>query len=347
MSIDRSAGAKGRRSAVTQSAVELNELRKVFGVRDPEPGLARAVRELFSAPKHEVVAIADVSFRIEPGERVALVGSEGAGKTTLLKLLSGILYPTSGEVRVSGLVPWKERRSLGYRIGTVFDGSSQLWGDLPVSDTLELLTRVTDPDPSSFARRQSFLVEAFGIGDCLPKLVRGLSASERRRCEVVASLLHSPVIHFLDEPGRGLDASQRAVLREIVRGESEREGRTVLLTSNDRVDLEEICDRVIAIHAGRVVFDGPVEGLRASLMPRKRVNLTTSEPGIDLALPGVTVEERSSDHVAVEVDTRIIPVDVVVKTARSRADVSNLSIEEPSMKDMIREIGKKGNKLSL
>ena len=332
---------------MTEYAVELNELRRVFGVRDPEPGLARAVRELFSAPRHEVVAIADVSFRIEPGERVALVGSEGAGKTTLLKLLSGILYPTSGEVRVSGLVPWKERRSLGYRIGTVFDGSSQLWGDLPVSDTLELLKRVTDQDPGSFARRRSFLVEAFGIGDCLPKLVRELSASERRRCEVVASLLHSPEIHLLDEAGTGLDASQKAILREIVRGESEREGRTVLLTSNDMRDLEEICDRVIAIHAGRVVLDCSVADLRASLAPRKRVELTTSGPGVELALPGVRVEERGRGRVALEVDTRIIPVDVVVKAVRSRADVSDLSVAEPSMKEIVREIEKKGGKLTL
>jgi ABC-2 type transport system ATP-binding protein len=337
----------GRRDAVTESAVELNELRKVFGVRDPEPGLARAVRELFSAPKREVVAIADVSFRIEPGERVALVGTEGAGKTTLLKLLSGILYPTSGSVRVSGLEPWKERRSLGYRIGTVFDGSSRLWGDLPVTDTLGLLTRVTNQDPHSFEQRRSFLVEAFGIGDCLPKLVRQLSASERRRCEVVASLLHSPEIHFLDEPGTGLDTSQKAVLREIVRSESESEGRTVLLTSNDMVDLEEICDRVIAIHAGRVVLDRPIDSLRAGLVPRKRVNLTTSEPGIDLALPGVRVEERSPDHIAIEVDTRITPVEVVVKAARRRAEVSDLRVEESSMKEIVREIHKKASKLSL
>lgn len=239
--------------------IELRGLRKVFGVRDHAPGLGTAVRQLFSSRKREVVAVDDISFRIEKGECVALVGPKGAGKSTILKLLSGILYPTSGEVRVLGHVPWKERRMLGNRIGTVFGRRSQLLAHLPPAETFDLIAKVYDLDVRSFVRHRDALIEAFAIGSCLGKAIHQLSLDERTRCEVVASLLHAPEILFLDEPTIGLDGTERAVIRDLIREDSGREGRTVLLASHDTEGLERICDRVIVMSEGKLLLDQSIE----------------------------------------------------------------------------------------
>ncbi len=319
-------------------AIELVGLRKVFGVKNHSPGLGAAVRQLFSAPKREVVAVDDISFSIERGERVAFVGPNGAGKSTTLKMLSGILYPTAGEIRVLGHVPWKERRALGYRIGTVFGQRSQLWSHLPASDTFELLARVYDLDRSYFEKRRDYLSDIFEIGSYLGKSVRQLSLGERMRCEVVASLLHSPEILFLDEPTVGLDVTARAVIRDLIREESEREGRTVLLTSHDTGDMERVCDRVIVINHGRLLIDQPIEALRSSFIRRKRITVQTAEPSIDISLPGVTVEESSPHRTSLEVDTNVTRVDAVVAETLRQTNVQDLTIEDPSMEEIVQAI---------
>ena len=320
------------------AAVELVALRKVFEVRERAPGLAGAVRGLFSSPRREAVAVDDVSFRIEPGERVAFVGPNGAGKSTTVKVLSGILHPTSGDVRVSGLVPWRERTRLGHRIGTVFGQRTQLWYHLPARDTFELLAHVYDQDPAVARRRRAELVEAFGIGPYLDRPVRQLSLGERMRCELVASLLHDPEILFLDEPTIGLDVSAKAVIRETIREQSERSGRTVLLTSHDTGDMERVCDRVIVIHRGRLLLDQGVAALRSGYIRRKRVTLLTAEPSLDLRLPGVAVQEQSGHRTALEVDTAVTPVESVVQAAMRQSHLRDLTIEDPPMEEIVQRI---------
>jgi ABC-2 type transport system ATP-binding protein len=284
------------------------------------------------------VAVDEISFRVQPGERVAFVGPNGAGKSTTIKILSGILHPTLGDVRVGGLVPWEERQKLGYRIGTVFGQRTQLWYHLPASDTFDLLARVYDVDPQVHSRRRERLVEAFGVGPLLSKPVRQLSLGERMRCEVVASLLHAPEILFLDEPTIGLDVTAKAVIRDLVREESERNGSTVLLTSHDTGDMERVCDRVIVIHHGRLLLDEPVQRLRREYIQRKLLTLHTAEERVALELPGVRVVRQSPHVTELEVDVTLTPVEAVVQAALRAGRLHDLTVEDPPMEEIIREI---------
>ncbi|MDD9945388.1 MAG: ATP-binding cassette domain-containing protein, partial [Myxococcales bacterium] len=232
--------------------IEVEGLSKTFTVRQTASGVLGAVRGLLVSRKHQVRAVSDVSFSIQQGERVAFVGPNGAGKSTTLKMLTGILYPSAGSARVGGMVPWQQRRRLAYRMGAVFGQRSQLWYHLPAHDTFELLCRIYDQDPAEYRRRRGALVEAFAIGPHLHKPVRQLSLGQRMRCEIVASLLHAPEVVFLDEPTIGLDVSAKATIRDLVREQSERDGRTIMLTSHDTGDMERVCERVIVIHEGRL-----------------------------------------------------------------------------------------------
>jgi ABC-2 type transport system ATP-binding protein len=233
-------------------AIELRSVSKSFRVRVRERGRGGIARHLLRSTYREVEAVRDLSFTIEPGERVCFVGPNGAGKSTTIKMLSGILRPTLGEVCVLGCVPWRERHALGYEISTVFGQRSRLWWHLPASDAFDLLARVYDQNGSAYRRRRAELVDAFGIGELITKPVRQLSLGERMRCELVAGLLHEPSILFLDEPTIGLDVVAKVMLRDLVREMSERDGSTVLLASHDTGDMERVCERVLVIHGGRL-----------------------------------------------------------------------------------------------
>src|SRR5262252_888840 len=206
------------------AAVELNELSKSFRVRRARgTGVGARVRDLFRPEQHTVFAVDKLSFSIARGERVAFIGPNGAGKSTTLKMLAGILRPDSGEVRVLGLVPSRQRRQLAFQIGTVFGQRSQLWYQLPPRDTFELLGRVYEIDRREHRRRTDALSSLFALGSLVDTPVRNLSLGERMRCEIVASLLHAPRMLFLDEPTIGLDVSTKAIIRELLWTQSERE----------------------------------------------------------------------------------------------------------------------------
>src|SRR5499427_883860 len=231
------------------AAVELNELSKSFRMRRARNGsVAARVRDLFSRDTQTVSAVDRLSFSIAPGERVAFIGPNGAGKSTTLKMLAGILRPDSGEVRVLGLVPSRQRRQLAFQIGTVFGQRSQLWYQLPPRDTFELLGRVYEIDRREHRRRTDALSSLFALGSLVDTPVRNLSLGERMRCEIVASLLHAPRMLFLDEPTIGLDVSAKALIRELLWTESERDRVTLLLTSHDTGDMERVCTRAIVIN---------------------------------------------------------------------------------------------------
>jgi viologen exporter family transport system ATP-binding protein len=250
-----------------QPAVELDRLSKSFRVRRARrPGIGGRVRDLLRPQTESVAAVDGLSFSIAPGERVAFIGPNGAGKSTTLKVLAGILRPDAGEVRVLGFVPSDERRRLAFHIGTVFGQRSQLWYQLPPRDTFELLGRVYEIDRRQHRRRIEMLTALFELDALVETPVRHLSLGERMRCEIAASLLHSPRLLFLDEPTIGLDVSAKAVIRDLLRTESERERVTLLLTSHDTGDIERVCTRVIVINHGRLLWDGPVAALRSAVI---------------------------------------------------------------------------------
>jgi ABC-2 type transport system ATP-binding protein len=320
-------------------AVELNRLSKAFRVpRARGTGVAARVRDFFSPHTQTVSAVDRLSFSIAPGERVAFIGPNGAGKSTTLKMLAGILRPDSGEVRVLGLVPSRQRRQLAFQIGTVFGQRSQLWYQLPPRDTFELLGRVYEIDRREHRRRIDALSSAFELGSLVDTPVRHLSLGERMRCEIVASLLHSPRMLFLDEPTIGLDVSAKAMIRELLWTESEREGVTLTLTSHDTGDMERVCTRAIVIHRGRLLWDGPIAALRRSYLKGKRVTLWSDVERLELTLPGVRVLSSRSYRTELDIALEITPLGQVVDAALRQAVIRDMAIEDTPLDEVIRAL---------
>jgi ABC-2 type transport system ATP-binding protein len=265
-------------------AVEIHELRKHFRARVRRGAGARArLADLVSPRNQWVTAVDGISLRIEPGERVAFIGPNGAGKSTTLKMLAGIVHPDSGTATVDGLVPWRDRYSLGFRVGTVFGQRSQLWYQLPARATFALLASVYEQPVATRRRRLDALIAAFRLEALLDRPVRQLSLGERMRCEVAASLLHSPRVLFLDEPTIGLDVTAKAIIRDLLFEQSEVEGTTLLLTSHDTGDIEEVCDRVVIIHRGRILLDTTIGEMRRRYLRTRQVTIET-EPPLDAVI---------------------------------------------------------------
>ncbi len=325
------------------AAISVRGLRKTFRARERQDGLRGATRSLFRPSYREIVAVDGIEFDIQPGERVAFVGPNGAGKSTTIKMLSGILQPTAGEVRVLGRTPWKHRSTLGFEIGTVFGQRSQLWYHLPAKDAFDLLARIYELEPRSYRARLEELTEAFDVGDLLSRPVRQLSLGQRMRCEIVASLLHKPRILFLDEPTIGLDVTAKSVIRDLIRDSSRDDGSTLLLTSHDTGDMEQVCDRVIVINEGQLVLDRPVRDLRTQFIRRKIVTLMTAEESIDFDdmtwdASAIKTLERQPYRTVVEIDTTRLAVGDVVQAALAKGRLRDLTVEDPPLEEIVQEI---------
>jgi viologen exporter family transport system ATP-binding protein len=320
-------------------AVDVRALTKSFYARRAREGGFSARVQDFVAPRTQpILAVDRLSLQIRPGERVAFIGPNGAGKSTTLKMLAGILRPDAGHVRVLGLEPSRERQALAFRIGTVFGQRSQLWYQLPPRDTFTLLRCVYDVDRERHRRRVETLTALFGIGRLVDTPVRQLSLGERMRCEIAASLLHEPRLLFLDEPTIGLDVSARATIRELLRAESERDGVTLLLTSHDTGDVEQVCNRVVVINHGRLLWDGTLDELRRSTGASKRVTLWTEAEHLDLRLAGVRVLGSGSFRTELEVQPGAVSLGQVVDAAARQSPVRDLTVEDAPLDAVIRTL---------
>jgi ABC-2 type transport system ATP-binding protein len=320
-------------------AVAVNGLCKSFRVRRARGGgLAPRLYDFVRPLTHTVTAVERLSFSIAPGERVAFIGPNGAGKSTTLKVLTGILQPDAGDVRVLGLEPSRQRRELAFRIGTVFGQRSQLWYQLPPRDTFELLGRVYEIERAEHRRRVDVLTSAFGLGPLLDTPVRQLSLGERMRCEVAASLLHAPRLLFLDEPTIGLDVSAKAIIRELLHSESAGNGVTLLLTSHDTADIERVCERVIVIHRGRLLWDGPIADLRRRYLTTKRITVWSEAERLELCLPGVRVLSTGDYRTELEVALDVAAVGPVIDAAMAQSAVRDLAVEDAPLDAVIRTL---------
>jgi ABC-2 type transport system ATP-binding protein len=318
--------------------ISIQKLNKTYRVREMGSGFKERCSRLLFPKYHEVEAVRDLSFQIERGERVAFVGPNGAGKSTTIKILTGIVSPTKGEVRVAGFVPCEERTKLGFELGAVFGQRSLLWYHLPPSDTYNLLAKVYEIDEQTYRKRRNELVDIFQIQSLLNKPVRQLSLGERMRCEIVASLLHRPKLLLLDEPTIGLDVTAKAIIRDLIKEESITNGTTILLTSHDTGDMERVCDRVLVIHQGELLLDESINSLRSRYIKRKLVTLITAEPAISLAMNGVTVMSVAPHKLVVEVDVSKCAIEKVVAAAIKASPLNDLTVEDPPMEEIIKEI---------
>jgi ABC-2 type transport system ATP-binding protein len=313
------------------TVVEVEGLRKVFKVPERDAGLAAAVRSLVNRKYRYVPAVDGISFTIEPGEVVGFLGPNGAGKTTTLKMLSGLLHPTDGTLRVLGHVPQRRERDYLRRIALVMGNRNQLQWDIPAADSFELnraIYRLPWPD---YRRTRDELVELLDLGELIRKPVRNLSLGERMRVELAASLLHRPELLFLDEPTLGLDVSMQKRLRAFIAAYNRRFGASVLLTSHYMADVEALCQRVIIIHHGRIRYDGPLTALAARFAAYKELRVVLGEPA-ELSRYGEVVD-RDDDQVTLRVPRERTPE----VTARLLAEhtVLDLTVEDPPIEDVI------------
>jgi ABC-2 type transport system ATP-binding protein len=317
---------------VSEHTVHVDGLLKVFDVPEREAGLAAAAKGLVRRKTREVRAVDEISFSIEPGEVVGFLGPNGAGKTTTLKMLSGLLYPSGGEALVLGLVPSKRQREFLSRITLVMGNRNQLQWDLPALDSYELNRAIFRIPREQFTTTRDDLIELLAIGDLVRKPVRQLSLGERMKAEIVGALLHRPQVLFLDEPTIGLDVTMQKRIREFVADYNKRYDATVLLTSHYMADVEALCERVIVIHHGRILFDGPLAGLADQFAAYKTIGVALENGLADLSHYGEVIH-RDGDWITL----RVPKAETSAVTARllAQEQVLDLNVEDPPIEDVI------------
>jgi len=285
----------------------------------------------------EVEAVKDLSFTVEAGEMVGYIGPNGAGKSTTVKMLTGILVPSSGTVRVAGVDPSRKRTQLARRIGVVFGQRTSLWWDLPLRDSFDLLQKIYRTDPQRHRANLAEFTELLGLGDLLLTPVRQLSLGQRMRGDIAAALLHDPEILYLDEPTIGLDVVSKGRLREFLRTLNAERGTTLLLTTHDLQDIEALCRRVIVIDHGTAVYDGSLAGLHQQGGSTRTLVVDLVDEAAPIEVPGATVRrvEGPRQWLSFPADASAAPVVAAVAAAY---DVADLSVQEPDIEDVIREL---------
>jgi ABC-2 type transport system ATP-binding protein len=304
-------------------------------VPEREPGLRAAAKALVRRKTREVHAVEAISFDIQPGEVVGFLGPNGAGKTTTLKMLAGLLYPTSGDARVLGHVPSRREKEYLRRMTMVMGNRNQLQWDIPALDSFELYRAIYRLRREDFLSMRDELVELLDVGDLVRKPVRNLSLGERMKVEIVGSLLHRPMVLFLDEPTIGLDVTMQKRIRTFVAEYNQRHGATVLLTSHYMADVEALCKRVIVIHHGRILFDGDLSSLANEFAAYKTIGVLLEDGQAELDRYGEVIS-RDGDRAILRVPKA--ETSRVAARLLSENEVLDLTIEEPPIEDVIEMV---------
>lgn len=329
-------------------AIDVQDLRKEFRVQKNREGLSGALKDLFKREYREVAAVKDISFQIRQGEICGYIGENGAGKSTTIKMLTGILVPTSGKLNVNGYVPYKDREKFVNGIGVVFGQRSQLWWDIGVIESFQLLRKVYRVPESDFRKRLDNLVERLQLGDLLNRPVRKLSLGQRMRCELVASLLHNPSILFLDEPTIGLDIVVKTEIRDFLLQMNKEEGTTILLTTHDLQDIEALCSRVIMLDDGRIIYDGGLDELKMKWSKGREIQFQfgghTALDRLQALTEGLDVSWTIENEVTAKL---FVPHAVSMSEAMSRvvsgADIRDIKIFETNTDEIVRGIYQSGS----
>ncbi len=319
------------------AVIETRNLTKIYRVARKAPGWLGSLRHFFRREVQDIVAVRDLTFTIEGGEVVGFLGPNGAGKTTTLKMLTGLIHPTSGEVRVAGFSPWKRETAFLRNISLVMGQKQQLIWDLPALDSLRINAVVYGLEETTFRHRVAELSELLEIQHILNQPVRKLSLGERMKAELLAALLHFPRILFLDEPTLGLDVNAQAAIRQFLRAYNERYGATMILTSHYMADISALCERVILIHQGTVWYDGPLSGLLEKFAPYREIRVEFHQPIARENLQRFGEVERVEGRRAHLIVRRKDVTDVVAQMLRN-FPVMDLTIQDPPIEEIIRRV---------
>jgi len=314
----------------------VRDLSKDYRVAAREAGLLGAARGLFRRSYRTIEALKGVSFSLEAGELVGMIGPNGAGKSTLIKILTGILEPSAGLCEIGGRVPWRERIAHVADIGVVFGQRTQLWWDLPVIESFELLRDIYRISPARFRKTADDLIALLGIERLLDQPVRQLSLGQRMRCDIAAAMLHSPKILFLDEPTIGLDALSKLAVRDFVRTLNRDHGATIILATHDMHDIEALASRVIIIGNGKILRDGPIAEMRAFDSERRLVIDFAEDVG-DLAPGGARIIARNGRRIEIGFDIRKVSAPAIIAKIAAAHEIADLSIDVPEIEEVIAE----------
>lgn len=332
-------------SASIQPVILVRNLTKTYRVPVRESGLGASIKSMIKRAYSEVEAVRTINFSIEAGEMVGFIGPNGAGKTTTMKMLSGILYPTSGDINVLGYIPMERHPAFLRRISMVLGNKSQMLWDIPPLDTFRILGEIYGLSAANYRQTLDELVGLLGMEDLLKKPVRNLSLGERMKCELAAGLLHRPAVLFLDEPTLGLDISIQRRMRDFLKEYNRRYGVTVLLTSHYIADVMALCPRVILIHCGKLIYDGELQGLAQTLAPFKLLRLTLNQENASVGhfdLPySAEIVERENSHLTLRVAREAAPA--AVSYLLTSFTVSDLTIEDPPIEAVIDRIYQEGS----
>jgi len=318
--------------------IETRHLRKVFRSVRRYPGVGGAIRSLFSREYVDKVAVEDINLVMEAGELVGYIGPNGAGKSTTIKMLTGILVPTSGEIRVAGLVPYQKRKENARNIGVVFGQRSQLYWDLPLRESFELLRAIYAVPRARYEENLAFFSDILDLDEFMDTPVRQLSLGQRMRGDFAAAMLHDPPIVYLDEPTIGLDVVAKEAIRTFIAKVNEERGTTVILTTHDLADVERLSHRIVLIDDGRLVFDGPIERLRNEYGTHRTLVVTLAENCEEFNFPHTELVEQEANVVYLRFDRRRITAEHLIRLVTERCTIVDVSIVEPELEDIIRRI---------
>lgn len=322
--------------------IEVKNLSKTFKVSKRDKGLQEAFKSLFSRKYETIHALNNVSFSINEGEMVGYIGPNGAGKSTTIKIMSGILNPDSGQCIINGRTPWKDRINHVKDIGVVFGQRSQLWWDVPVIDSFDLIKDIYKVPQTQYEKNIKELIELLNIGDIVKTPTRQLSLGQRMRCEIAASLIHNPKILFLDEPTIGLDSISKIAVRDFIKDINKERKTTVILTTHDTQDIEALTKRIILIGKGRVLLDGQLDDLKEKF--NKNNTITLSYYGnLDEVCNGLKIIERYNGRAVVEVDTAYISVSQGISYLASKVDIKDIQVSTATVDDVVVGLYKEFN----
>ena len=323
--------------------ISVSDLTKTFRTYRRREGIWGGIQNLFHREHHEMIAVDRVSFSIQRGEMVGYIGPNGAGKSTTIKMLTGILVPSSGEIVINGFVPWRQRTSYVKTIGVVFGQRTQLWWDIAVIESFKLLRRIYDVSQHDFDERMEIFNQILGIRDYLNTPVRKLSLGERMRCDLAAALLHNPPLLFLDEPTIGLDVVAKDHIRQFLRAINQRYQTTVLLTTHDLDDIEELCRRILIIDHGHVLYDGHLSLLKQKLLRIKQVKFAVRDGEQaarlgTLSREGLELERIDELTFRIRFDRARVSTADLMREILASVEVRDLLIEDEPIEEIIKRI---------
>mgnify|MGYP000935689997 CR=1 FL=1 len=320
--------------------IEVENLNKSFKVVKREAGIGSAIKSLFNPQYSTVQALENVSFKIDEGEIVGYIGPNGAGKSTTIKIISGILVPDSGKCNILGYTPWKDRINHVKNIGVVFGQRSQLWWDVPVIDSYNLLKDIYKIPEKNFKNNLQLLTDTLDLSPLLTTPVRQLSLGQKMRCEIGASLLHDPKILFLDEPTIGLDAVSKVAVRNFIKTINKEKKITVILTTHDMNDIEALAQRIILIGKGKILLDGSLLDLKNRFVTRKTLTVDFMESNEDIHIPGTTILSKSKERISMSVDLTQIKVSEVIGLLSNKLDITDVSVDSHPIEEIIVDLYK-------